>query len=211
MSRSGYSRADRKADTDSALIDAARHCIGEHGPEVSIHDVAHEAGIAVGTIYNYYESKGDLFAATGVRTFAEFSAWAQPSLARIDDPAMRLATFGRYMTRMPETHPEYALVIWHTQRYVWGPRYRASEEGELERDVREGIKRGRFDSHLIHAKVVVTIGAILHFLGLRILHPRTPAGEGDDVIELVLTTLGLPGDEAHRLSHCRLARRPPVR
>lgn len=211
MAGSGYSRADRKADTDSALIDAARRCIGAQGPEVSIHDVAREAGIAVGTIYNYYESKSDLLAATGARTFGEFSAWAQPSLARIDDAALRLATFGRYMTRMPETHPEYAVVIWHTQRFVWGPRYRASEEGELERDVREGIEQGRFTDHLIHARVIATIGAILHFIGLRILHPTMPAGHGDDVIEVVLGSLGLPADEAHELSHGRLARRPAIR
>lgn len=205
------SRADRKVDTDDALMVAARRCIGEHGPDVSIHDVAHEAGVAVGTVYNYYESKSDLFAAAGVRTFAEFSAWAGPALGRIDDPALRLATFGRYMTRMPETHLEYALVIWHTQRFVWGPRYRASEEGELERDVRKGIEQGRFTDHLIHARVIATIGAILHFIGLRILHPTIPAGHGDDVIEVVLGSLGLPADEAHELSHCRLARRPPIR
>jgi len=204
------SRAERKVATNSALVLAARHCISEQGPDVSIHDIAGEAGVAVGTVYNYFESKGDLFAATGVNSFAEFNTWAQPTLERLEDPAMRLATFARYMTRMPETHIDHARVIWHTQRYVWGPKYRTSEEGELERDVREGIAHGLFDPRLMPAKVITAIGAIVHFIGLRLLHPQMPTSEGDDVVEIIMTILGLPAEKAKEVSHCRLPRRPAI-
>jgi hypothetical protein len=97
-----------------------------------------------------------------------------------------------------------------TQRFVWGPKYRESEEGELERDVREGIEVGRFDPYLMEAKITTILGAMLHFIGLRILHPRIPAKAGDDVIEIVMGVLGLSSKEAHEISHCKLPRRPPV-
>lgn len=210
MATERRSRAQRKVDIDHALVIAARHCVATDGPDVSIHDVARHAGVSVGTVYNHFESKGDLFAATAVRSFVEFSTWAQPVLVKIDDPALRLATFGRFMTRMPDTHSEHAHVIWHTQRYVWGPKYRESEEGELEHDVREGVEHGRFDPYLMEAKVTAILGAVLHFIGLRLLHPRIPATKGDDVVEVVMGILGLPQKEAHELSHGRLPRRPPI-
>lgn len=211
MASERRSRAERKIEIDHALVQAARHCVALEGPEVSIHDVAREAGVSVGTVYNHFESKGDLLAAAGVRSFVDFSQWAEPVLSGIDDPALRLATFGRCMTRMPDSHPEHARVLWHTQRYVWGPKYRESEEGELERDVREGIESGRFTDYNTDAKVVSILGAVLHFIGLRILNPALPAEAGDDLIEVVLGILGLPQDEAHELSHRKLPRRPPVR
>lgn len=201
-------RGDRRVEVGDALIHAVRQCVARSGPDVSVHDVAREAGVSVGTIYNHFESKNDLLAAAGVRSFAEFSQWARPALDKIDDPAVRLATFGRLMTRMSDTHPQHAQVIWHTQRFVWGPKYRSSEEGELERAIREGIQEGSFDDGLVEAKVTVTLGAILHFIGLRILHPSTPATKGDDVVEIVMGTLGLTPDEAHRVSHGRLPRLP---
>lgn len=210
MAEQRRSRAERREEIDHALVHAARHCVAAEGPDVSIHDVAREAGVSVGTVYNHFESKNDLFAAAAVRSFVEFSGWAEPALAKIDDPALRLATFGRFMTRMPDTHVEHAHVIWHTQRFVWGPKYRESEEGELERDVRRGIEVGRFDPHLMEAKITTILGAMLHFIGLRILHPRIPGKAGDDVIEIVMGVLGLPSKEAHEISHCRLPRRPPV-
>lgn len=211
MASERRSRAERKIEIDHALVQAARHCVALEGPEVSIHDVAREAGVSVGTVYNHFESKGDLLAAAGVRSFIDFSQWAEPVLSGIDDPALRLATFGRFMTRMPDSHPEHARVLWHTQRYVWGPKYRESEEGELERDVREGIESGRFTDYNVDAKVVSILGAVLHFIGLRILNPALPAEAGDDVIEVVLGILGLPQDEARELSHRKLPRRLPVR
>ena len=204
------SREQRKAEIEDSLILAARHCVYSDGPDVSVHDIAREAGVAVGTIYNHYESKGDLFAATGVRSFDEFNVWIEPVVSKIEDPALRLATFGRFMIRMPDSHVEHAHVLWHTQRFVWGPKYRPSEEGELERDIHAGIAAGRFDATLIEAKVITILGAILHFIGLRILDPRLPATRGDDVIEIVMTTLGVPSKEAHKLCHGRLPRRPRV-
>lgn len=204
------SRAERKIEIDHALVQAARHCVALEGPEVSVHDVAREAGVSVGTVYNHFESKSDLLAAAGVRSFVDFSNWAEPVLARIDDPATRLATFGRMMTRMPDSHPEHARVLWHTQRYVWGPKYRESEEGELEKDVREGIESGRFDAYNMDAKVISILGTVLHFIGLRILNPKLPAKAGDDVIEVVLGILGLSQGEAHDISHTKLPRRPAV-
>lgn len=210
MAAERRSRAQRKVEIEESLILAARHCVYSQGPDVSVHDIAREAGVAVGTIYNHYESKADLFAATGVRSFAEFSDWIEPVVAKIEDPAVRLATFGRFMTRMPDSHIEHAHVLWHTQRFVWSPKYRPSEEGELERDVRAGIAAGRFDKTLIEAKMTTILGAILHFIGLRILDPKLPATKGDDVVEVAMTMLGLPGKEAHRICHSRLPRRPKV-
>jgi len=204
------SRAQRKAEIEDSLILAARQCVYNEGPDVSVHDIAREAGVAVGTIYNHYESKADLFAAAGVRSFAEFSAWIEPVVSKIDDPALRLATFGRFMIRMPDSHIEHSHVLWHTQRFVWGPKYRPSEEGELERDIRAGIAAGRFDATLIEAKSITILGAILHFIGLRILDPKLPITRGDDVVEIAMTILGVPSKEAHTLCHGRLPRRPKV-
>ncbi len=64
------------------ILDAAQRLFLQYGVKrTSIDDVASEAGIAKGTVYLYFESKGDLFAALAQRICAESFVEAQDIIA----------------------------------------------------------------------------------------------------------------------------------
>lgn len=55
------SRAEKSAMTRAALLDAATRVVGEGGyGNASIAEITREAGVALGTFYNYFENRDDL-------------------------------------------------------------------------------------------------------------------------------------------------------
>ncbi len=57
-------RQRQKADRDRRILQAAVSQFREHGfRAVRIEDLAEEAGVSVGTVYNYYSTKGDILVA----------------------------------------------------------------------------------------------------------------------------------------------------
>lgn len=68
-------RADAQRNHDR-LVAAARAATEEHGERVSLEDVAREAGVAIGTLYNHFPTRQDLLAATFVDETEELRARA---------------------------------------------------------------------------------------------------------------------------------------
>lgn len=57
-------RQRQKTDRDHRIVEAAARLFRESGYErVKIETIAEQAGVSVGTIYNYYQSKGDVLVA----------------------------------------------------------------------------------------------------------------------------------------------------
>lgn len=57
-------QAERRAATTAALMETARRLFGERGyADVSIEEIASEAGVTRGALYHHFKSKEDLFAA----------------------------------------------------------------------------------------------------------------------------------------------------
>ncbi len=63
----------------AAILDAARRLTARSGAEVSVQDVATEAGVAVGTIYRHWPAKQDLLRSVLVRRLDEVAADAEAS------------------------------------------------------------------------------------------------------------------------------------
>ncbi len=54
-------RERQKADRERRILNAAEHRFREHGYEdTKIETIAREAGVSVGTVYNYFDNKSDL-------------------------------------------------------------------------------------------------------------------------------------------------------
>jgi AcrR family transcriptional regulator len=56
-------RADAQLDYDR-LVAVARAATQERGERISLEDIAREAGVAIGTLYNHFPTRQDLLAAT---------------------------------------------------------------------------------------------------------------------------------------------------
>jgi AcrR family transcriptional regulator len=65
MERGSERRSERSDARDNRrrLLDAARAALAEHGPSVSVNEIARAAGVGVGTLYRRYPTKADLIVA----------------------------------------------------------------------------------------------------------------------------------------------------
>src|ERR671923_2364307 len=88
------------------VIDAAMKLAAEGGYDaVQMRDVAHEAGVALGTIYRYFASKDHLLAACQVEFARELQEQLQQRPARGDTVADRVADVLRRASRRTEREP----------------------------------------------------------------------------------------------------------
>lgn len=93
----------RKARTTSAILDAAeRHFLERGFQDAKVDEIAQEADVAVGSVYNHFGSKEGLYRASLERALALFESYmdeeAAPEGAALDqllDLAGRVARFGR--------------------------------------------------------------------------------------------------------------------
>ncbi len=71
---SGGARERRKAENHDAILAAARDAFAETGyPDTGVRDIARRAGVAPGTLYNYFADKEAILRALADRYFGEFA------------------------------------------------------------------------------------------------------------------------------------------
>src|SRR3954463_4368696 len=87
----------RKARTVAAILDAAeRHFLARGYEATKIDEIAADADVAVGSIYNHFESKEGLYAALLERALARFEAYMQEDAPAAPPPVEKvLAVLGR--------------------------------------------------------------------------------------------------------------------
>ncbi|MDT4933679.1 MAG: hypothetical protein QOK11_1571 [Pseudonocardiales bacterium] len=74
------------------LIDAAREVFAERGLEATLDDVAHHAGLGVGTAYRHFSNKYELLSALMDQMIEQFVAGAERAIA-VEDPWQGLVDF----------------------------------------------------------------------------------------------------------------------
>ena len=102
VGRSLRKAADRSVDRGMNLIRAAATVLDRSGGEdITVQEVADEAGQSLRTLYQYFESKDDLLLAVfeeAMRTYAELIGRA---VSELSDPLERLAGGLLALVRMP--------------------------------------------------------------------------------------------------------------
>ena len=118
----------RRERREAQLVEAALECIGTLGlRDTTVQDVAARAGMAVGSISQYFESKELLFTAVLRRLSEQFeSAWRRGLSEAGSDPASRLRRFVECYFE-PGICQRKNIAVWFA---FWGevkarPKYRA--------------------------------------------------------------------------------------
>ncbi|HSF98255.1 MAG TPA: TetR/AcrR family transcriptional regulator [Ornithinibacter sp.] len=195
-------RSDRrKARTRHALVDAARRILVARGTtDVSIQQITDEADVGLGSFYNHFTTKAELFETAVDEVLEEYGRALDATSVDMDDAAEIYALGVRMTARLATTHPAVATVLVQA-----GSAYLASDQGlapRARRDIQRGIDTGRFTVRDTDLALTVTAGAVLTHLEVALRDPRRAGNHtADTLAEMLLRSLGMPGRAATDVAH----------
>ncbi len=190
----------RKERTRTALVRAAQALLAAGRTDVPIAEITQAADVGMGSFYNHFDSKEQLFQAAVEDALDTHGALLERLTARLDDPAEIFACRFRLTGRLHRRRPELSKVLLHNALAL-----ARSDKGlapRARRDLEAAARAGRFAVGDPELAMTVVAGATL-CLG-QLLHDqpdRDDAYATDLVTEDLLRMLGVPADEAHRI--CR--------
>jgi len=190
----------RKQRTRAALVKAAQRLIAEGKVNVPVLEITRVADVGMGSFYNHFDSKEQLFEAAVADVLDAHGAILDRLTASIEDPAETFATSFRLTGRLFRNRPQESDIL-----LANGPALLSSDRGlapRALRDIKAGADAGRF--HVDDAELALAVaGGALLGLGklLRDNPDRDDAAAADAVTESVLRLFGLNAEDAHEL--CR--------
>lgn len=191
LERTKPGTSTKRDRTREQLLDAAMRVFSQREiGEVSIREIAAEARVANGTFYNYFRSKDELVAVLREGVAARFVQAATAS--KIDDPAERASIAIRSLVTFALEESSYG---WALMRIADGDRDNQPLVDCFRRDLRVGIKSGRFVVSSERAAIDLAFGSALSAMR-SVLTGGAGATHPTAVAELVLRGLGVPGAEA---------------
>jgi AcrR family transcriptional regulator len=103
VGRSLRTAAARSVDRGTALVRAAATVLERsNGEDITVQEVADEAGQSLRTLYQYFESKDDLLLAVFEEAMRTYARLIRAAVADLTDPVERLAGAMVAAARMPE-------------------------------------------------------------------------------------------------------------
>ena len=130
---------------------AERVFVGKGFREATIGEIAREADFAVGTLYNFFQSKADLYAQVLDGIVHEFMAEFERDVRQRDEPAEALAALIDLRMRIFGEHREFFRLFFEqsaagvrlTRKHL---RFREQYRAAVRDIFARGIRRGTFDA-----------------------------------------------------------------
>jgi AcrR family transcriptional regulator len=190
----GHKKRER---TRRLLIDAAVEVIAHKGETFTFSDISAQAGVASGTIYNYFSTRDELIDAVVPQVLGAFGAESAAAFPDTD-PVTRFATITALALRRAEVAPEEMSVLLRLDR-VQRAVVNSDVLAHLRADLAAGADTGRFHGTIDDATVDVVIGA-LFFSARRIIDGPVGDGYRTRVVAQLLRSLGLQPAHAEALA-----------
>jgi AcrR family transcriptional regulator len=188
----------RKQRTRAALIAAAQALIAAGKLNVPVLEITQAADVGMGSFYNHFDSKEELFEAAVADVLDSHGALLDQLTESIDDPAETFACSFRLTGRLFRRRPQESRIL-----IVSGLNLMGSERGlgpRALRDITEAAAAGRFTVEDPKLALAVAGGALLGLGKLLQDEPeRDDAAAADRVTEDVLRLFGVSAEEAHEI------------
>ncbi|MFI2839504.1 TetR/AcrR family transcriptional regulator [Mycolicibacterium sp. PDY-3] len=188
----------RKLRTRRALIRAAQGFIAQGKTSVPILEITQAADVGMGSFYNHFATKEELFDAALADALDDLGALLDTFTGSISDPAEAFAANYRLSGRLFRYRPqEAALLLAHGDSLILSTR---GLSPRALRDITAAIDQGRFAIDDPELGLAIAGGM---FVGLATLLRERPerdtAETVDAVTERLLRTLGMTPKQAHTL------------
>jgi len=190
----------RKMRTRAALIRAAQAFVAAGKLNVPVLEITQAADVGMGSFYNHFDSKEELFQAAVNEVLDELGAILDKLTGEGEDPAETFARSFRLVGRLFRQRPEMSRVLLNT-----GLTLISADRGlapRALRDIDAATRAGRFSVDDPVLGLAVAGGALMG-LG-QLLHDqpeRDDVETADRVTRDVLIMFGLPADDAEEI--CR--------
>lgn len=203
------SRGHKKRErTRRGLIDAAvRLFARKEVGEIALLDVAHEAEVASGTIYNYFRSRDEVVEAVGLAMADEFSeAIAQHSVG-VESGARRIAIGVRMFILRAINDPDWASAVVRVVHFDQAMRSKIANYvlTDLRAGKDEGVLTYEHEAIALDLLVSCTLGA------MRSAVEGRSVDEHDMLVaEMILKALGATATRARKLARHELPGQPAL-
>lgn len=196
VAESGVSRVQRrKQRTRAALIGAAQRFIADGRLNVAVLDITQAADVGMGSFYNYFDSKEELFAAAVAEALDAHGALLDVLTADIDDPAEAFGCRFRLTGRLFRRRPQESKIL-----LANGVALLTSDRGlapRALRDIEAAAEAGRFTVGDPKLALAMAGGAIMGLGALLAVDPdRDDAQAADSVTADVLRLFGMSAEDA---------------
>ena len=190
----------RKAQTRAALVRAAQSFLAQGQTNTPVLEITQAADVGIGSFYNHFESKDQLFEAAVEHVMDLLGAVLDELTTDVDDPAVAFATSFRLTGRFHRREPQLSKVILHTALDILGAQKGLAPR--VRRDIQAGVESGRFTMTDVDVAVACAVGAAT-FLGqlIQAEPDRDDAEATDQATEALLRMLGVSASEARAI--CR--------
>jgi AcrR family transcriptional regulator len=188
----------RKQRTRGALIKAAQAFIAAGKLNVPVLEITQAADVGMGSFYNHFDSKDQLFEAAVADVLDTHGALLDQLTEAIEDPAETFACSFRLTGRLFRRRPQESRIL-----LANGLSLLSSDRGLAPRALRDIIaaaRSGRFDVTDSELAIAMAGGALLGLGKLLADHPeRDDAETADKVTEDLLRLFGMTADDAHEI------------
>jgi AcrR family transcriptional regulator len=188
----------RKARTRAALVRAAQEVIAAGKLNVPVLEITQAADVGMGSFYNHFESKEQLFDAAVADALERLGTLLDELTIGLDDPAQIFAQSFRLIGRFHRRNPELSKVLLSNGLALAG-----ADSGlapRARRDIENAARAGRFTVLDPDLAMVIVAGASLCLGQFLHDHPaRDDAAATDQVTEDLLRMLGLPPGQAREI------------
>jgi len=183
----------RRGLVDAALRLVARKEVGE----IALFEVAAEAAVSNGTIYNYFRTRDEVLEAVGIAMAAEFSDAISVLNAQVQCGAQRLSIGVRMFVCRAAADHQWANALLRIIHFDQAVRSRLADH--VLGDLREGLRAGTFayEDEGVALDVVLscTTGAMRS-----VVEGRAVAEHDLRVAEMVLQALGVTPARARKIA-----------
>jgi AcrR family transcriptional regulator len=180
------------------LIRAAQTLIAQGRTNVPVLEITQAADVGMGSFYNHFESKEQLFEAAIEAVMDGYGQLLDDLTAEIEDPAEVFACSFRLTGRLYRREPELSRVLLNNVLRLLG-----ADSGlapRARRDIEAGVAAGRFDVADLDLAVTVTAGCLLALGHLLHDQPERDVDETTDTVtEDLLRMFGVPRRQAHKI------------
>lgn len=189
----------RKARTRSALVAAAQSFISAGRVNAPILEITQAADVGMGSFYNHFDSREDLFQAAVEEALDRHGAALDLLTQDLDDPAQVFAQSFRLSGRFHRLDPTVSKVLLNNWQVLV-----ASDKGlapRARRDIAAAAQAGRFEVEDIDMTMTIVAGSALCLGQFLHDHPERDAATATDrVAEDLLRMFGLSAREAHEIA-----------